>query len=151
MSRSQCLSENSPGCESSSTLFHCGIILSPVCLCTHILLLLTLIYHCDHQTHQQTDFFITHCEILVFLSPLPVFVLVSLLGCLTLSVLWDSTMTAFFWLDDCWLDSCVVYQMNSVSDEAHFGSVWLCFGYNWSSFRKVVLSYIHWCRRNFWS
>ena len=73
-------SENSPRCESSSSMFqcgfkHCGIILSAVCLLTYTPLLLTLIYHWDSSVNRL--FFIIHCEILVFLRPPQVFVLVS--------------------------------------------------------------------------
>ena len=51
-------------------------------------------------------FFIIDCETLVFFSPPQLFVFVSLLRL---------CKTAFFWQDDHWLDSCIVYLVKSVS------------------------------------
>ena len=58
-------------------LKHCSVVLSPVCLQSYTLLLLTLIYHCDSSVSMTSC--IVHCKTVVFLSPPQVFVLVCLL------------------------------------------------------------------------
>lgn len=68
-------------------------------------------------------------------------------------------LTAFYL---CWFWSWIIYLVNSgcvmnlmfsqccvlIFSDGHFWSVWLDFGYNWSSFQKVFWSSVHWTPTN---